>query len=181
MALSTTKEKYLYWGISFISITVILFVIYFNLGGFNDVKAGKSSGSKHSIAGKWVIGENVRKKESEVFYTLKQQVELGELQGILCMVDFKNDTLQGNEVAHFFGVILENEVSALPAEFDIIELNAETTYKASLTMHPIVMPNTETVEKQLQDIAASYGDKLRPLTIEMFFEDNSIMVEMLAY
>lgn len=181
MGLSVKTKKYIYWGISFFSIIVILFSIYYQLGGFDEIKAGRSSSSSYSIAGQWVRGKAVRKEEGKIFYNLKERIEAEELKGILTLIDFKGDTLEEGEVSHFIGVILDKEITALPSGLEIIELEAKTTYKASLTMHPLVMPNTRAVEKKLSVIANTNGERLRPITIEMFFEDNSVMVEMFAY
>ncbi len=180
MKISYKVRKYLYWSISFISIVVILMSIYFHLGGFEKITIGEVNSPYYSIAGKWLKGDISRKEEGLIFNEFQNLILTKKMRGVLCIMDYKNDTLSENEVCRFVGIMLENEISSIPTGIQVIEVSADKSYQAALSMHPLVMPNTQKVEEQLLKAALENGDQLDNFTMELYFEDNSVIVQMFA-
>ncbi|MEP2026236.1 MAG: hypothetical protein ABJH98_00675 [Reichenbachiella sp.] len=180
MPLSTLSKKYIYWFASFTALFVILLTIYFNLGGFEEVQTAVSRNNIYSLAGKEINGRLTSKEEHFLFEEMKGYIASGQLKGTLSIINYKDDTLGEYESRRFVGVLLEDEVSMIPSGLTVLEVEGLTTFQAALTMHPLVMPNTEKVETKLQLLAEERGLKLQDFTLEKLYEDNSVIVEMFA-
>ncbi|WP_456458094.1 hypothetical protein [Reichenbachiella sp.] len=180
MRLSTLHKKYVYWFVSFIALFVILLSIYFNLGGFEEIQTAVSRNNKYSLAGKEVYGKLTSKEEHFLFEEMKGYIADGSLTGTLSIVNYQDDTLGEYESRRFVGVLLENEMSMIPSGLQVLEIEGQTTFQAALTMHPLVMPNSEKVESQLKLLADERGLSLRNYTLEKLYNDNSVIVEMFA-
>ena len=180
MQLKTVHKKYIYWSASFISLFVILLTIYYNLGGFNEIQTTASRNNKYSLAGKEVKGKLTSKEEHFLFLEMKEYLSEGVLDGTLAIVNYKDDTLSEDESRRFVGILLENDISMIPSGLNVLELQSATTFQAALTMHPLVMPNTEKVESLLKALADEREMELQDFTLEKLYEDNSVIVEMFA-
>ena len=73
-----------------------------------------------------------------------------------------------------------DEISEIPAGLTVREFKSATTFKVGLGMHPLVMPNTEKIETVLLEYATKNGFELEDYTMEILFQDNSVIVEMFA-
>ncbi|MGL1886509.1 MAG: hypothetical protein OCD76_08340 [Reichenbachiella sp.] len=180
MALKTRYKKYLYWTLSLAFVAGILTSIYSLLGGFDEIQIGTSNNNIYSIAGKRIQGESVRRKEEELFREVKELIDSEQLIGDLCLIDYKDDTLIEGEINRFIGVRLSSEVSSIPAGFEVVEISTRQSYIAALTMHPLVMPNSQKIQDKLMVAARQDTLTLRPYSLEVFFPDNSLIVEMFA-
>lgn len=173
-------KKYLYWGVSVIFLLGIGLSIYSLLGGFDEVQIASSPNNSYSIAGKLVAGERMHSVEGKTFREVREMLQEGKLKGDLCLIDYRDDTLAEGAIKRFIGVVLNNEVSGIPSGFQVIEIHAPKSYKAALSMHPLVMPNSEKIEKALRKYALAQGDSLQNLSLEIYYPDNSVLVEMFA-
>ena len=153
---------------------------YYALGGFDPIEIIHTGTSNYAVAGLWLRGDISKKDERELFYEMQSVVASGKVEGDLCIVDYQDDTLAIGEMNRFIGVLLRNEISAIPAGFDVLEVTSSDSFMAALTMHPLVMPNTEAVETMLIDSAYSHEIKLRKMTFEIFYPDNSVIVQMFS-
>lgn len=180
MPLSTLTKKYIYWFASFTALFVILLTVYYNLGGFEEVQTAVSKNNKYSLAGKEIHGKLTSKEEHFLFEEMKSYIADGSLAGTLSIVNYKDDTLGDYESRRFVGILLGEEMSMIPSGLSVLEIEGETTFQAALTMHPLVMPNTEKVESKLQLLADERGLQLRDYTLEKLYDDNSVIVEMFA-
>lgn len=178
MGLSIKSSTYLYWLLSFVSLVVILMSVYYYMGGFDEVKTYKSDGSNYAIVGKWLRGEVARKEEAVLFNEVRDKLIRNKLSGTLCMVDYASDTLTKGEINRFVGILLNNTVSAIPSGYTVLELSDSVTFRAALTMHPLVMPNSRKVRQLLETHAARENEVLDSFTIEHYYVDNSVMVEV---
>ena len=159
-------------------IAGILISIYALLGGFEEMKTGVSTNNVYSIAGKRVSGERMHKLEGNLFKEVKELIENGGLKGDLCLIDYQNDSLLENEIDRFIGVKLSDEIAAIPTGYKVIEIKSRKSYIAALKMHPLVMPNSRKVQDKLKKMARVEGDKLLDYTLEIYYPDNSVWVEM---
>lgn len=180
MSIRTRTKKYLYWVVSFTALFVILLTVYFNLGGFKKIQTAVSKNNKYSLAGKEVHGRLTSKEEHYLFEEIKGLIDDGSLSGTLAIVNYKDDTLGEYESRRFVGVLLNDEISMIPSGLNVLEIEGETTFRAALTMHPLVMPNTEKVESKLKLLADERGLTLKNYTLEKLYQDNSVIVEMFA-
>lgn len=180
MKISFAARKYIYWSISFISLVVILMSAYYQLGGFEEPKFGLQNDAYYSIAGKWLKGDVTRKEEGVVFEEMRNLIVTEKIKGVLCLVDYKNDTLAENEICRFVGVRLNDEVSSIPSGLEILEIEGSNAYQAALTMHPLVMPNSKKIEDFLQSKAEQEGQELDVYTMELYFDDNSVIIQMFS-
>lgn len=180
MQLSTLHKKYIYWFASFISLFGILLTVYYNLGGLEEIQTTASRNNKYSLAGKEVQGKLTSKEEHFLFQEMKDYLSNDELTGTLAIINYKDDTLGEYESRRFVGILLDEEMSMIPTGLKVVEIESDITFQAALTMHPLVMPNSEKVESLLQVLADERGVDLKNFTLEKLYEDNSVIVEMFA-
>lgn len=158
----------------------ILMSIYALLGGFDEIKTGKSKNNVYSIAGKRVAGERMHVIEGNLFKEVRDLIKEGKLEGELCLIDYQKDSMVEGEINRFIGVKLNEEISAIPSGYEVIEINSRTSYMAALNMHPLVMPNSKKVKGELIKLALEDGHELRGYTLEIYYPDNSVWIEMFA-
>lgn len=180
MPFSTLTKKYIYWFASFTALFVILLSIYYKLGGFEEIQTAVSRNNKYSLAGKEIQGRLTSKEEHFLFEEMKSYLDDGTLAGTLSVINYKDDTLGEYESRRFVGILLEDDISMIPAGLQVLEIIGETTFQAALTMHPLVMPNTKKVESKLKLLADERGLDLRDYSLEKLYNDNSVIVEMFA-
>ena len=180
MPLKTIQKRNIYWAISFVSLLFISISSYYLLGGFDDYKVTGSSNNHYTIAGRWVSGLGVYQEEQDAFEEMGQLILDDKLQGVLCLIDFQPDSLERHEVHRFVGVLMEEDVFLIPKGLDVYEIKSETSFMVPLTMHPLVMPNTKTVQEKIFSYADSAGYHLKNFTLERFYQDESVLVEMFA-
>jgi hypothetical protein len=180
--LKIITKKYLYWTASFVFIVGIAISIYSLLGGFDKIEIAQSTNNIYSIVGKWVEGERMHQVERKTFNEMRDLVIEGKFKGELCMIDYPSDTLGENEIKRFIGVLLENdEVTAIPSGYQVLEIETRRSYKTALTMHPLVMPNSEKIDQALRNYAReNFSDSLQRVSMEIYYPDNSVLIEKFA-
>ena len=178
MKFSTQTRKYTYWAFSFIALFTILTTSYHTMGGFEEIQTGTFQNEKYSIAGKSISGKFTSKDEYYLFEEVKKLIASGELIGTLTVVNYNDDSTGQRLSRRFVGVLLSDEVALIPSGFKVLEIESDYSFRAALTMHPLVMPNTEKVEAILKIKADSLGISLRNYTMERLFADNSVIVEV---
>ncbi len=173
-------SKYLYWFVSFTSIVIIFMTIYYYMGGFDPIKVSHTGKANYAIAGKWLKGHVTNTQEGLLFNEIKETVLNKKVDGELCIVNYQNDTLEDREIARFIGVLLKNEIAAIPSDLEIVEITSEDSFMAALTMHPLVMPNSEKTEQMILDSAAAHSIPLKKMTLEVLYPDNSVIIQMFS-
>ncbi len=180
MPISTRTKKYTYWFASFMALFIILLAAYYHLGGFLEIQTAISKNNKYSLAGKEARGKPTSKGDRALFGEMKGLIASGALKGTLSIVNYRDGPFGGDGGRRFVGILLEDDISMIPSGFSVLEIESETTFRAALIMHPLVMPNTEKVEAKLKLLADSRGVRLRGYTLEKLYGDNSVIVEMFA-
>ena len=180
MQLKTQYKTYLYILISAIFLAIIAICIYYLLGGFKEIIIAKTIKNSYSIAGKEFIGSYKNDTLGLYFNQMKTIIDQGKLNGDLCLINYQDSTLKNNDVHQFIGILLVDDISEIPTGLHVREMNAETSFIAALIMHPLVRPNSEKVQAMLVEFAKKEGYKLDAYTLERFYADNSVIVEMIA-
>ncbi|MEQ6118868.1 hypothetical protein [Reichenbachiella sp. MALMAid0571] len=180
MKLTTRQKKYLYWLVSIVSIVTITISVYYSLGGFEEIKVVKSGNNIYNVAGKEYKGRIKNDSVNIVFNEIRSLVVDGKINGEMCVVNYHDEGLNNNEIHQFIGILLGDEISEIPSGLTVREIKAATTFKVGLGMHPLVMSNTKKIEATIQDYATQNGFELEDYTLEILFQDNSVMVEMFA-
>jgi len=180
MPLNTRQKKYLYWSLSFFSLLGISMSIYFILGGFESIRVVRSNNNHYSIAGKTIRGIGTYEEEKMLWEEVKGLIDSKKLLGDLCVINYTPDTLQRHEVFRVVGVLLNEDVALIPAGYSVTEIEAETSFLAALTMHPLVRPNSDRMNSLLTSFADSLGFTVRDFILERHYPDNSMLVEMFA-
>lgn len=162
------------------SVGTILFSIYFLLGGFKEIKIIESRNNIYSIAGKKFTGRMKSDTLRNYFDEIKGHILDNNVQGELCIVNFRSENLKDDHVSQFIGIVLDNEISEIPSGLSVMELQSDITLKTALTMHPLVRPNPDKIEGLMHAFAQKNGYELQELSLEILYSDNSVMVEMFA-
>lgn len=178
MELTTKLKKYFYWIVSIVSCFVIVLSIYYSLGGFNEITVVESGNNIYNIAGKEYKGRIKNDSLNMVFSEMRELVLNKKINGELCVINYRDEELANGEVHQFIGILLGDEISEIPSGISVRAFQSETTFKAGLGMHPLVMPSAEKVEKKISNYAKEKGFQLQNYSMEILYSDNSVMVEM---
>ncbi len=174
------KPLPLYLVIIFLSLAVIgytLFHFYKQMGGFDELQVVELEPIKRTIVGSSYQGKAQTPKYEELVAKCVDQIKNNQLKGVLTIVSHKHDTLENNEMNIFVGVTLQSTMAEIPYDFEVKEFTSNKRYAVYLSMHPVVRPSVERVEKLLEDYAKSNSEELLPLFIESYDMDNSMTVE----
>ena len=178
MPLKTVQKTYLYILLSVVSFCIITASVYFLLGGFKDIIIVTAKNNVYSIAGRDFKGRLSNDSLGMYFNEMKSLVASEKLKGSLCLINYQDEDLKDSEVHQFIGVLLNDEVTEIPSGLTVREIECETSFKAALVMHPIVRPNSEKIQAQIHAFAQEKGFALDNYTLELFFMDDSMLVEM---
>lgn len=178
MPLKTIQKTYLYILLTVVCVGVISTSVYYLLGGFKEVILVTAQNNIYSIAGKEFKGKASNDTLRLYFNEMKNILETGKMKGDLCLINYQDENLADNEVHHFIGILLGEGTSEISGGLSVRELENKTSFKAALVMHPLVRPNSEKVQAQIYEYAQEQGYELENYSIEIFFSDDSMMVEM---
>lgn len=175
-----TRSLYLYLGIIAISLSIIGYTLYYfyeQLGGFEKLEVVELGAINRTVAGMSYRGKAQTKAYDDIINKCADQILNKKLDGTLTVITYKNDTLESNEVDLFIGITLNSSMSEIPYDFEIKNLRAELRYAVLLTMHPMVRPSVERVENVLTEQAKEDGKELRPMFMELYYDDDSMTIE----
>ena len=178
-SLTIKQKKYLYWLLSIASVFAISMSVYYSLGGFNDISVVTSGNNIYNVAGKEYKGRITNDSLNTIFSEMKEMVIQKTIHGELCVINYRDGTLEEKEVHQFIGVLLGDEISEIPGGIEVRKFESVLTYMVGLGMHPLVMPNSQKIEKLIREQASKDGNVLYDYSMEILFPDNSVMVQML--
>ncbi len=172
-----THSKYFYYFIIAISFGTIVFSVYYQLGGFKELKVNAFEGVDYAMAGVDFKG-SYKDPEIEHLYSLaKDQVSTGKIKGILGLVDYVDQDLAENEVHYFVGIILLDKITELPQGFKVKKMTARGVLGVTLDTHPIVRPPKIEIEGKIYATAQQHGLEVEDYFLEKHYADDRVVVE----
>lgn len=174
---SLKQQKIFYLSLIAILIVVIGYSVYYLLGGFKDREVVKVGPVKRNIVGKPFRGFYKHPDLEEIWIKNRELLESGAIPGSLAVITYKSDTLDNDEVHQFIGIALEGGMAEIPVGFEVKEISMDQRLMIALTMHPLVRPSPITIEELFSTFAQKEGDQLDNYTLELHFQDNSMIVE----
>jgi len=156
---------------------IILGSLYFHLGGFEEVKVYKLEPINRTVAGKNFYTHYRDETPRDFGVICKQMLDSGEVSGELVVINYKNDTIHRDYIHQFIGIELSEDLSEIPSDFDIKELESKERYAVFLSMHVIVQPRPHVIESMLEQRAQSDNQQLEDFFFEIRYPDNSLSVE----
>lgn len=172
--------KILYWIMILLFVSVIagsLFQVYKNMGGLEEVQIQITPPIKRTVVGKTFKTRYTDKLIEEHFVKCRALIENNHINGDLIVITFVTDSTGGNYVEQFVGIALEEEMAEIPVDFEVIEYQSKDRYCAFLTMHPLVRPTPEQIEKQIFEKAKIDGNAMRPFVMEIHYQNNTVVLE----
>ncbi|MFY0598312.1 MAG: hypothetical protein JXR03_01490 [Cyclobacteriaceae bacterium] len=172
--------RLVYAIIILVSLVVIgssLYHVYDNLGGFEPVEVYKLEPIKRTMVGKQFKTRYTDKVIEEQFVKSRELIASNQIDGELAAVTYLQDSLAGNEIDQFVGIVLKEDMAEIPVDFDVREFESKTRYVVFLSMHPLVRPKAEQLESMLHAKAQEDGFELRDYFFEIHYQDNSMSLE----
>ena len=174
---SVKQQKILYLSIITILLGIIGYSAYYLLGGFKDRSVVKIGPVKRNIIGKAFEGYYAHPDLERIWNDARELVEKGAITGSLAVVNFQNDSLDNDEVQQFIGIVIDGGMAEIPVGFEVLELKMDQRLMIALSMHPLVRPSPPTIEEMFNSYAEENGSQLGNYTLELHFQDNSMIVE----
>ena len=171
-----TNSKYFYYSIIVVSIGIILFSIYYQLGGLKEFRVLPGQDVNYSIAGVEFKGNHNDRKIEEIYNKAKNLVADGRIKGTLSLIDYQSG-MDDAEVQFFIGIILEERVSELPPEFEVRVIKANSVLRLVIDVHPLVRPTKPEIEAIIYAHAQSNGLVIEDYFLEKHLTDDRVIVE----
>jgi len=172
-----TNSKYFYYFIIVISLGTIVFSIYYQLGGFRELKVNAFEGVNYAMAGVDFKGSYNDPQIENLYNHAKDQVATGKIKGILGLMDYIEEGLSKNEVHYFIGIILLDKVTELPPDYTVRKIKARGVLGITLDIHPIVRPPKSDIEGKIYASAQEHGLEVEDYFLEKHFADDHVIVE----
>lgn len=155
---------------------IIVLGIYYFLGGFEKVTIEEAGPESFRIAGRYFHGKYDDRSVRQNFMDAKALITSGAVEGDLCVVAFKSDTLQDEYISQFIGVILRTASVAVPEKFEERLFDSDHTARAILQMHPMARPNPEELQEDLSAFMIGKSWKAPQTFVEVYKPDNSMII-----
>lgn len=172
-----TIQKWLYGSAIVLSLGVLLSVLYYQMGGFEEVKAYQLNPINRTIAGKYFYTTYTDPELQHHFDKCVELVLKGDIDGTVTTVDYLPDTLKENMRMQFIGVSLNSDMAEIPSGFEVRHFESKERFAVFLSMHPFVRPRIPTLESMLRVEAVRAGFELSDVYFRLRYPDNSISVE----
>lgn len=155
-----------------------ILAFYYFVGGFKGIVVEEDGAVSYRIAGNYFYGKYDDRQVEINFVKARDLILNKTVEGELCVIAYKSDTLREEYIAQFIGVKIPNGI-ALPEGFEERLFTSDKCAKVTLDMHPIAMPNPEKVQDKLIEYAQSKGWTQPELFLEIYKPDNSMEVRAL--
>lgn len=157
------------------ALVIVIFGIYYFLGGFQEVNIEVTRAEHYRIAGNYYEGPYERDTIATLFFTARELLKSKTLSGDLSVVNF--DENSQDTVKMFIGILLPHNVSGDLEDLQIREIKSDKILRARIESHSIVMPTREKIEGKLQTFAEKNNLVLRDFTLERYISDNKLIIE----
>lgn len=172
-----TRSKYFYYLIIVISLSVILFSVYYHLGGLKDLKVNAFEGVNYAMAGIEFKGKYNDPEIEKLYNDAKNQIAIGNIKGILGLMDYVAEDLSENEVNYFIGIILLDKITELPSGYSVRKIDSRGVLGITLDIHPLVRPTKSNIEGKIYAAAQEYGLEIENYFLEKHFADDRVIIQ----
>ncbi len=163
-------------------VAVGLLVMYYHLGGFKKIQVRKIDNAGPyvmDIWGKEFTGDMQDTIWKNMFVGIRNEIIEGQLKGPIMIIYYKkpdNSTHKG-KIEAFIGAEAGDDI---PPSGNLKErmINVNGVIRASLNMHPVLMPSPERVKKLISQFAKNNHLREDSIMIEKYFPDNTLQVEV---
>lgn len=159
-------------------VLLILLIIYYYLGGFNETSFDLVQTDNYVIAGYEYQGPYEQDDLQELFFQVQDFVETGALVGTITVVNYQLDFEAQDSVRQLIGVQIKELPLTLPEGIEIDTISASEAVRATIKAHPLVMPNPEDTQQQIQDFAQARSLELSNLVLEQYVGEEEIWVDV---
>lgn len=171
----TIDPRYKYHAVSAVSVCIILFTIYFLLGGTREYRVAEAGAVNYDIVGVPYQGKYVPDSARILFEQLRTKITSNEWKGELVEITYLP---QGDEeVNQFFGVLLTGRVTQIDGAYQIRKISARSSLQVRLTMHWLVRPGREKVQTMIDGYARENGMEIEDFFLQRYLTDNSVVIE----
>lgn len=169
------RLQWLYGTLIIIFLIVIGVSVYYFLGGFKEVEVYQLQGTHYTIAGRFFEGKYNHPVIEKYFEESRDLVNDSYIKGDLVVVNYDYDS--ANQVKLFIGILLDSDMAEIPRGFSVRSFDSETRMVVFLPMHPLVRPTSRKIEKLINRKSIEEDLELDEFTIEIYYPDESMVVE----
>ncbi|MDF9795684.1 hypothetical protein OKW21_000947 [Catalinimonas alkaloidigena] len=169
------KKKLVMIGLPLI---VLILLIYYFLGGFNQVEIQRVTVDDYYFTGHLYRGPYQEEELKSQFFQMHEYVETGTLNGIVGVLNYDIENLSEDSIQQFIGVILDEKTQQIPTGLEQDTVFANEALRAVIRAHPIVMPNPDQVVDMIRSQARDRGISLKEFSIEQYVGEQEIWVDI---
>ena len=159
-------------------VFIILFIIYYFLGGFNTVEIQVTDAENYVVAGKSYRGPYKEDILRDYFFQMRDYVERDQIRGTVSVVNYGLEYGSTDSVDQLIGVLINTSSSPVPEDIQIDTLRVQKVVRAIVHAHPIVMPRPDQVIDKIKSFAKEHDLSLREYAIEQYVEEDKIWVDV---
>ncbi len=167
-------QRKLLWILA--AVIVCASIVYYALGGFNEIALEVTEISDYKLVGKHYEGVYERDTIAALFYDAKDLSESLGLPGKLTVVDIKNASAV-DSISIFIGVQLQSHNEKTPEGATIRDISGGRVVRAIIESHSIVMPTREKTEERMNKFAHENNLEFKGITIERYVSEDKLIIE----
>lgn len=154
--------KYVYYGITIVSLVVIAISIKYLLGGYEPLKVESIGPSEFTVAGSMFEGKENSTAHQESIATIQNYIEAGKLKGEFTVIHYPQADAQAG-YQQFIGAVLTGNVFTFPSSLQIKEYETPDALGLEVEMHPLFRPSVDEIKKLMVDFYPNEDISANPI------------------
>ncbi|GEM_PF-7124326 len=166
---------YVYYGITAVSIVVVILSVKYLLGGYDKVSIVSSEAIDYVIAGKYI--DDWSDEEKQAFeQELNDRLVDGKMRGKMIEVLFFSDSLDKAVPTEFMGIAMQGSIVTIPSGYKVVDIYEPEALEVLLTMHRWVRPSYQDLRNQMEDKSKEEGKNLDERLLLFSGQNDSLTV-----
>lgn len=168
--------KYVYYGITAVSIVVLGLSVKYLLGGYDEIVIEETEDINYVIAGKYIEKTWSDDQKEAWEQELSSRLSEERVKGKKVEVVFFPDSLEAASGTRFSGIAMSGNIVTIPPGYQVIDMYEPNGLKTLLRMNSIVRPSIEKLRKMMVKTAADNYQKLDDRVLLFYGQQDSLTV-----
>lgn len=174
--MSSVFLKYVYYGITVVSLIVLGLSVKYLLGGYDEILIEEVEAINYVIAGKYVDEQWSDDEKDAWNQELLGKLDEGKIKGKIVAITFFPDTLQTASTTRFSGIAMEGNIVTIPPGYQVVDMYEQSGLKTLLKMSPLVRPTLVELRSMLSKAALEKELELDDRLLLFYGQQDSLTV-----
>ncbi len=174
--MSSVLLKYVYYGITVVSLIVLGLSVKYLLGGYDEIIIEETDAINYVIAGKYVDQQWTDEEVETWDLELSSKLEEGKVKGRIASIAFFPDSMKTASAVRFSGIAMQGNIVTIPSGYKVVDIYEPKGLKTLLKMNPLVRPTLEELRSIMTKSAIENGQELDDRLLLFHGQQDSLTV-----